>query len=191
MRGDRQDQHRRARFAALEQLEREHTLQSLVIAMVRRDAHEMRLGRAVDAVAFRRAIEFTRVFIEGYHYPKEELFLFVRLLERTERAVVPVAAMVRQHRESRHYIDTIERSLPLVMAGDHPARLTLVQNAAAYATLTETHQRSEQKIIFPLAREALLRDDHAWLMERFSELTDRSRKSLFDRCEELRSRAAA
>jgi hemerythrin-like domain-containing protein len=119
-------------------------------------------SRAVDTL-----LTFLGEFADAHHHGKEEEILFPALEEAGfPRDAGPVGVMLREHTEGRDLITALRAAAPNA-AGDTAARARFAGAARAYIALLSGHIDKENRILFPMAEQAIGRDGHRRVDERF------------------------
>lgn len=117
-------------------------------------------------------ILYMDAFSERLHNPREDVYVFARLKERTHEADQVLAELERQHGESGSHLRQLEQALGQLEAG-------LPGSLQAFADATETlveeawqHMALEEKVAIPLAKKYLTVEDWIAIAEAFGENGD-------------------
>ena len=121
-------------------------------------AEEIEGGAAVDAPLFQSIFDYIEHFVDAFHHPKEDDYLF-RLLRLRSAAAHPLLdTLQQQHREGP---DTLRhlRAQALQAAAGQLAPALFAAALRGYTQVLKEHIRTEEKNLLPLAREALAAQD--------------------------------
>jgi hemerythrin-like domain-containing protein len=129
-------------------------------------------GVAVDLRVFRQIIYYLDVVPERYHHPKEDLFLFAPLLERTHAADAIIARLENQHQLGAEAIRQLEQLLTRWDAGGDAERLAFIDAANEFVARYFEHMRLEERELMPLAERHLTAEDWATAEAEFVRHTD-------------------
>jgi hemerythrin-like domain-containing protein len=128
----------------------EQVLGALGAAADRIDAGEtMRPGFFIDAA------RFIRDFADGYHHAKEEGVLFETLAQLgMPTNGGPVAVMLHEHTRARELTAGLDVATKRLAVGEDTAH-AVVDYARAYVELMTQHIFKEDRILFPMASQAI------------------------------------
>lgn len=112
-------------------------------------------------------ILYMDAFSERLHNPREDVYLFARLRERTHEADDILVTLEKQHAESSTHLRQLEQALGQLEAG-------LPDSLQAFAQATENlveeawqHMALEEKVAIPLAKKHLTAEDWIDIAEAF------------------------
>ena len=109
--------------------------------------------------ALRSMVRYIDEYPEKLHHPKEDAYLFARLVERAPEARLLVEELQAEHEEGARLIRELERAL-LFYEEDWPGGAREFQAAVdAYADFHWQHMRKEENEILPLAQRHLTAQD--------------------------------
>lgn len=150
---------------ATEALRREHRVIERVLVGLELIAAA---GQSIDRERAEKALEILRNFADRCHHGKEERHLF-RLMEQhgMPRGSGPLAVMLREHDEGRGHVRAMAEALPSAASGDSAAVKTFAEHARAYAALLREHVGKEDRILYPMAEQALSPDEDQQLVAAF------------------------
>jgi hemerythrin-like domain-containing protein len=179
--------------SALFKLRDEHRSISAVLSALRQLARMAQNAKLrPDFTVFRAMIYYIDTFPERLHHPKEDQFLFARLLGRAPEAGALVARLKEEHVAGAKLARDLERAL-LELEQTWPrgaARFTATVDA--YAEFHWKHMRAEEQELLPLAEKALTAEDWAEIAEAFaanedplSGLAEQNYEDLFKRIASL------
>ena len=112
-----------------------------------------------DFAVFRAMIYYIDAFPERLHHPKEDDFLFARLLRRSDAARPLVEKLKAEHVAGARLVRELERAVLAFEevwprgAGEFAAAVN------AYAEFHWSHMRCEEHELLPLAETALIEED--------------------------------
>lgn len=112
-----------------------------------------------DFRVFRAMLRYIDEYPERLHHPKEDQYLFARLLTRAPQARPLVEALQAEHEEGARLIRELERLLLFFEEG-WPAGAGAFQVAVdEYAEFHWKHMRKEEQELLPLAERHLAAED--------------------------------
>jgi hemerythrin-like domain-containing protein len=162
----------------------EHRLIETVLDCLDAMADKAARERRLDEPAVRDAVDFFRNYADGCHHDKEEHQLFPLMEERGFSVHEgPTAVMRDEHVQGRELVKSLERALP----DDVDA---FVEAARAYSRLLRDHIVKEDRCLFPMAGQALSKDDREELGRRFEELERGAQKGAEEKYRSLARRLA-
>lgn len=137
-------------------LSAEHRLIEQVLDALEEAAGQLEDGESIAAEWFLDAAEFVTGFADHCHHSKEEDLLFVALTARDMPADSgPVAVMLQEHEQGRHYSRAFRAAAEQMQAGDTAASADLVRNVFDYVNLLREHIFKEDQVLFPMAEQLL------------------------------------
>jgi len=120
----------------------------------------------------RAMIRYIDEFPEKLHHPKEDEYLFARLLARVPSAAELIAGLRAEHVESARLVRELERSLLFLEEGWPQGRQEFLDTAKAYADFHWKHMRREEQEVLPLAQRHLSAEDWRAIDAAFGENAD-------------------
>jgi hemerythrin-like domain-containing protein len=140
----------------IEKLEAEHQNILKGISLLQEGADRLEKGDKVSADFFRKLIDFIRNYADKYHHAKEEDILFVRM----EKAGFPtsggpVGVMLFEHDQGRGFVSKMADAVEEYGSGENSVVSTIVENAQGYVYLLRQHIEKEDKVLYPMAANAL------------------------------------
>lgn len=159
--------------SALTIIHDEHRSLAAVIHGLRYLVHEMRTQDAKpDFRLLWAMIYYLDEFPEKLHHPKEEVYLFARLRQRTREADEIVAQLERQHQAGIRSVRNLELALGHFEAG-MPEGLDRFSSAVdMFGEETLKHMAFEENTLIPLARKHLTAEDWVEIGAAFGENGD-------------------
>jgi hemerythrin-like domain-containing protein len=144
------------RMNPIEKLEAEHQNILKGISLLQEGADRLEKGDKISADFFRKLIDFIRNYADKYHHAKEEDILFVRMEKSgfpTDTG--PVGVMLFEHDQGRGFVSKMADAVEKYDSGDNSAINTIVENAQGYIYLLRQHIEKEDKVLYPMAANAL------------------------------------
>jgi hemerythrin-like domain-containing protein len=141
---------------AIEILMNEHRVIETVLGSLDTLAQRVEEGRDVPREEIGQFVDFFRNFADKCHHGKEEDLLFSTLEDYGFSAEAgPVAVMLSEHERGRAYL----QALAAVASGSGPLnadeRSTVIAQARGYIELLINHILKEDRVLFPMAEQAL------------------------------------
>ena len=112
-----------------------------------------------DFAVFRAMIYYIDTFPERLHHPKEDNFLFARLVRRSDAARPLVAKLMAEHVEGARLVRELERAMLAFEETWPRGAQDLAAAVNAYAEFHWAHMRCEEQELLPLAETALIEED--------------------------------
>ena len=112
-----------------------------------------------DFAVFRAVIYYIDTFPERLHHPKEDNYLFARLLRRSDAARALVEKLMAEHVEGARLVRELERAVLAFEETWPRGAEDLAAAVNAYAEFHWTHMRCEEQELLPLAEAALIEED--------------------------------
>lgn len=140
----------------IEKLMDEHQNILAGIELLAKNSDRLDKGENVDPRFFTDIVDFIRNYADKYHHAKEEDILFVAM-ENAGFPVEggPIAVMLADHDEGRGYVSAMEKANERYIVGDKESAGVIVENARGYIYLLRAHIEKEDRILYPMARNAL------------------------------------
>jgi hemerythrin-like domain-containing protein len=150
------DKNQGAEMNPIEKLMDEHQNILAGIDLLAKNADRLEKGEKIDSRFFTGMVDFIRNYADKYHHAKEEDILFVTM-EKAGFPVEggPIAVMLADHDEGRKYVGAMEEANERYIAGDNAAVNEIAENAKAYVYLLRSHIEKEDRILYPMAVNAL------------------------------------
>lgn len=142
--------------AALNVIRDEHRSLAAVLhglEFVAREARET--GKPPQFPLLKAMVHYIRAFPETLHHPKEELYLFRKLRERTHELDATLDELARQHREGGAAIDALEAAIAAYERDPEHGYAAFADAAAHFAAMQMQHMALETKVVIPAARKQL------------------------------------
>lgn len=161
----------------------EHRSLREVLQKMQQTVHGM-FGRPVslECINLRLMLRYISTFPDAVHHPKEDLYLFAKLRQRTGDLDVVMAELGRHHDGSKDWLDTLGHTLTRFEQGFPPALDEFLDVLDAYCDVQHRHMQLEESVILPAAAEHLTVEDWEEIAAAFRSNGD----SRFDAAEEKR-----
>ncbi len=116
-------------------------------------------GYSPDFELLHLILEYVRDFIDRYHHPKEDHYLFTALRRRAPEASPALEALEDEHKRGPELIRTLDWALREYQALGASAYPRFRDAARQYLAFERAHMRREETEIIPLARARLTAED--------------------------------
>ncbi len=144
----------------LRTLRNEHGSIASVLHGLQHLAHKVRRGGTTpDLAVFKAMISYIDQYPERLHHPKEDQWLFARLVQRAPETATLVAELAAEHVAGARMVRELEMALERYAE-------TLPEGGAAFADAVDryaefhwNHMRREEQFVLPLARQHLTPQD--------------------------------
>ena len=149
----------------------EHRVIERVLAALELAAGRLEQGQAVRPGFFLDAADFINGFADGCHHAKEEKVLFEAMVKAgIPKAGGPVGMMLQEHEQGRVFVRSMRAGVEKWQSGDNAARTEVIKAANGYIDLLRAHIFKEDKILFPLANDAILWDTQVQIAKDFERI---------------------
>src|SRR5262245_10969507 len=125
-----------------------------------------------DFSVFRAMIYYIDAFPERLHHPKENDVLFPRVLSRVPTAATLVQELRDEHEKGAALIRDLERALIAFEIAWPFAADRFDEAVRAYSRFHWDHMRKEERVLIPLAEEALTEEDWKFVAAAFERNED-------------------
>ena len=166
---------------ATEVLMDEHRVIERVLGALEIAAGRAERGDPVRPGLFLEAADFIMNFADGSHHHKEEGVLFKVMIEAgMPLEGGPIAVMLSEHEQARAYTRSLREAAERWEQGDDLARKKVAQAATSYAMLLRQHIAKEDRILFPMADQAIPASKHRQVMTDFANVeSDEERAAVY------------
>jgi len=162
-----------ARNQAVQTIKDEHRSISAVLHGLRYLARQMVESPVEpDFAVFRAMIRYIDEFPERLHHPKEEAFLFARLVARFPAATPLAGELHQQHVVGAQLIRDLEKALGYFEEHTPAGAPTFRAAVEAYSDFHWKHMRTEEDQLLPLAEEHLAAEDWEAIAAAFKDNVD-------------------
>jgi len=154
---------------AIQKIHDEHRSLAAVLHGLKQLARDLESATERPAFAALRAmVRYIDEFPEKLHHPKEDKYLFAKLLQRVPGALAIVRRLTAEHEQGARLIRELERSLLFVEEGWPKGAREFRKTVDEFAEFHWAHMRAEEKELIPLAERHLTPADWAWIDEAFA-----------------------
>ena len=112
-----------------------------------------------DFQVFRSMLRYIDEYPERLHHPKEDAYLFARLLARCPQSERLVDSLTEEHAQGARLIRELERRLVFFEEGWPSGAVEFLGAVDAYADFHWKHMRKEEVELLPLAEKHLAPED--------------------------------
>jgi hemerythrin-like domain-containing protein len=116
-------------------------------------------GPAPDLKVFRAMLHYIDTFPERLHHPKEDRYLFAKILLRYPEGSSIIAGLEAQHVHGARLIRELERALLAWEEEGAPAFPNFAHRVREFSEFHWKHMREEEDVVLPLAERVLLDED--------------------------------
>jgi len=155
---------------AIDMLMQEHRLIERVLTALESCVQAIDEGRTVERTTIRDFADFFANFADKCHHAKEEDRLFAKLVERGfPKEGGPVGVMLMEHDQGRTHVGALRRIGQGSGALTTEERHDVVDHALAYVPLLRQHIMKEDRVLYPMAMQAIPDADFDQMMKDFEE----------------------
>jgi hemerythrin-like domain-containing protein len=129
---------------------------------------KMAASSSVNPEQVEEVVHIIRNFADGLHHAKEENLLFPLMVEKgfsTEAG--PVAVMLSDHEQGRHYVKEMADGALALKAGNSSATGWIREAMRGYADLLQAHIAKENNVLFRMADQIMSHSEESDLISRF------------------------
>ena len=120
----------------------------------------------------RSMLRYIDEYPEKLHHPKEDRYLFARLLERAPAARLLVEDLKAEHEQGAELVRELERTLLFFEEGWPVGAREFQQAVEKYAEFHWKHMRKEEQELLPMAERFLTAEDWALIDAAFAANSD-------------------
>jgi hemerythrin-like domain-containing protein len=129
-------------------------------------------GRELDFKLLWAMIYYMDAFSQRLHDPREEAYLFAKIMERTRAADEIIARLKQQHADSAEHLRKLELMLGQLEAGVPGSLAAFASEVEQQVEDARQHMQLEEKTVIPLAKKYLTTEDWIAIAEAFGEHGD-------------------
>jgi hemerythrin-like domain-containing protein len=129
-------------------------------------------GRELDFKLLWAMIYYMDAFSQRLHDPREEAYLFAKLMERTREADEIIARLKQQHADSAEHLRQLELMLGQLEAGVPGSLAAFASEVEQQVEDARQHMQLEEKTVIPLAKKYLTTEDWIAIAAAFGEHGD-------------------
>ena len=116
-------------------------------------------GAKPDRRLFDSIIEYIESFLNRFHHPKEDDYLFRALLNRHPQSQTLIESLHQQHIEGEDLLRDLKHALARCEGDDETAWTRFAEAVGRYREHQYNHMRCEEMEALPLAKEYLTSED--------------------------------
>jgi hemerythrin-like domain-containing protein len=130
----------------------EHRSMREVLQKMKTYVHAM-LNRTLpcESGELRLMLQYIRTFPESLHHPKEDVYLFAKLRQRTADMDAVIEQLAGQHTRGEEWLNRLELALTRFERGFPPALDAFKTVLEEYCELQGRHMDTEESLILPAA----------------------------------------
>jgi hemerythrin-like domain-containing protein len=162
---------------AINIIKSEHTNLRAVLYSLEKLIEEIDQGKQADFSVFHGLFTYIDRFLDRYHHPKENEYLFPKLMERSPESEALVRNLGKQHHEGEVMFVQMLKALSAYEFSGAEAYPAFRELVLKYVVFEREHANIEEQQVLPRAREVLTESDWAEIDAAFGE----NRDPLFDR----------
>ncbi|MBB4266258.1 hemerythrin domain-containing protein [Roseospira visakhapatnamensis] len=140
----------------------------LLDALVRGHAR----GEPLDLELMTQIFEYIETFVDRFHHPKEDRYLFARLRQRNPMAIAILDELEDEHRSLPNALARMRVTLDEVKAEQAGAEARLADQVATYLKVQTKHLQKEEGVVLPMAQNSLTEEDWAEIDAAFADNQD-------------------
>lgn len=116
-------------------------------------------GPTPDLKVFRAMLHYIDAFPERLHHPKEDRYLFAKIMLRYPEGSSIISGLEAQHVHGAQLIRELERALLAWEEEGAPAFPSFAHQVREFSEFHWKHMREEEDVVLPLAERVLLDED--------------------------------
>lgn len=157
---------------AIKIIKSEHRNLGAVLYSMDRLIDEIESGKQADFAVFHGLFTYIDRFLDRFHHPKENLYLFPRLLARAPQAETLIRALGLQHTEGDILFVEMLKALSAYEFSGETEFAQFRDKVRQYTHFEREHALTEENEILPLAEQVLEESDWAEIDAAFAENKD-------------------
>lgn len=134
-------------------------------------ATDIEQGAPVESAFFNAAFDYIDQFVDRFHHPKEDDYLFRLLRLRSAEAADILDQLQLEHREGPDNLAALRARVNAAAAGQ-VSGAQIATELRDYTAILKNHIRTEEKTVLPLARNCLIASDWAEINQAFLDNSD-------------------
>jgi hemerythrin-like domain-containing protein len=159
--------------AAINIIQEEHRSLAAIVHGLKYLVNDARSNTArADFKVLRAMLHYVDNFPERLHHPKEDVYVFARLLRRTHEADEVIEELTKQHQEGGQLVTALHTQLDAYEAGKPGGLAAFGEAVDAFTEAMWQHMALEEKVLLPLAKKHLTEADWVEIAEAFGENGD-------------------
>ncbi|MBB4285150.1 hemerythrin domain-containing protein [Roseospira goensis] len=157
---------------SLQIIRNEHRNLYRVVHLLGSLARDQAAGQAPDFDVMTQIVDYLDTFMDRFHHPKEDRYLFARLRDRDPQAGAILDELEDEHRRCPVGLIDLRRALEAYRAGQPGAEAAFLEAVRTYLRFQTKHLQKEDGIVLPMARRSLTAEDWAEIDAAFADNTD-------------------
>ena len=157
---------------AIKIIKSEHRNLGAVLYSLEKLIDEVDAGKQPEFAMFHGLFTYIDRFLDHYHHPKENNFLFPRLLKRAPQCEALVRELGQQHIEGEILFVDMLKALSAWEFSAQENYAAFRQAVLGYVAFERDHALTEERELLPRAREALTDEDWEVIDAAFAENED-------------------
>ena len=134
----------------------EHLVMTRFFSVVKKMCCHILDGNEVNDADMRIAIDFIKIYIEGYHHKKEEEYLFTQLSNLNSTAATMVKGLTSDHVRVHKYMLSFENALDLYKKNPKTEyKLDILVQAMSYIQVLKLCNDKESNVVYSFATSGL------------------------------------
>ncbi|MFT6916599.1 MAG: branched-chain amino acid transport system ATP-binding protein [Motiliproteus sp.] len=125
-----------------------------------------------DEALFNAIFDYTEQFSDQMHHPKEDKYLFAKLLERDPDAQTVIDELQQLHRSTDVIVAQLRKGLRDCVADFSGQRQAFSELLRSYSQSMRDHINKEEGVVIPMARASLTAEDWNYINRAFLENED-------------------
>jgi branched-chain amino acid transport system ATP-binding protein len=158
--------------ATLKIIRNEHRHVYRVVHLLDQMVRDHGRGQAPDFEVMSQIVEYLDQFVDRFHHPKEDRYLFARLRQRAPESHAILDELEEEHRQCPGSLVGLRRALERFRAGEPGGEAAFMEAVRDYLAFQTKHLQKEEGVVIPMARQALTDEDWAEIGAAFADNQD-------------------
>lgn len=141
--------------------EEHRSLWRLTVVLDQLKAEMLENGPQPSLTTVEQILEYIDSYIDRMHHPKEDIYLFPKVLLRCPEVKPSIDYLQRQHVDGPRFLERVRERARDVAEGKPNSEVEFFQDLDHFITHLQDHIRIEEKDVLPMAREHLTPEDWA------------------------------
>ncbi|MRR49315.1 MAG: ATP-binding cassette domain-containing protein [Rhodocyclaceae bacterium] len=133
----------------------------LTTALDALNADMRRHGASTSLATMNQMLDYVETYVDKVHHPKEDQFLFPKVMLRRPDVIPAIKKLQIQHEEGPRYLASIRRKGEDIQAGRDTNEQAFFADIDRFITLLRDHIHVEERDVMTAARDSLTAED--WL----------------------------
>ena len=157
---------------AIQIIKNEHLNLNAVLYSLERLVDELDAGKQPDFAAFHGLLTYIDRFLDRFHHPKENQFLFPKILERAPETEALIKQLGQEHTEGEILLVEVYKALSAYEFGGQTEYPHFRDCVRHYVEFERNHAITEEKQLLPRAKQVLEPGDWEAIDAAFGENRD-------------------